>query len=454
MAIDPQTQALLTALSGQLESRDTDIGHQRDYYNGILPKIALADQAIPQYRTIIDQARTPWAQLIIDSSAERMSVTGFRVITPDVTDIADAEADALAWDIWQHSDCDTTSAIAFREMLLHGVAGVLVEDGDTVPTISFEHPSTTLVSYAPGNRGRVAAIKQWKIGDLLYAVVWTADSATTYTLDTSRARAGWTVADTQLATNRFGVVPLWEMRNRPDLLGNYYSDLDGLYPTIDRTIQTSADRLTAQLYSSVKVRYILGVDPELDSEGNPTQRTLKMAVDKLLLIEDPNAKAGQFEASDLRQFIECYRSDVSALASIARLPVHLLSGDLTNLSAEALKSIMEGLAARTAQRQVWAAPSLNGAMRLALRAAGDTRVNDPRTRVEVVWADVLPESLSSMAMAAQAVVGADVLSRTAAMEWALKLSPSQIEKYQAYRQEDAIGEQATNLTTLFSAPAA
>lgn len=449
MPINTTTAGWVDALSSELDARADALALQADYYSGEKPDIVLADQSIPMYRTIVNQARTPWAQLIVDIAAERMRVTGFRVVTPESSD-EDAEADSLAWDIWQGSNCTTSSTLAFREMLLHSSAGVLVEQTDGLPSITFESPATTTVAYGPGNRSRVAAIKRWRSNNLTYVVLWTPEGAVTLTKDAGKPRANWEQAPTQLAANTFGVVPVFEMHNRPDLLGNHFSDLDGLYPAIDRTIQTAADRLTTQLYASVKVRYILGVEPEFDEAGNPTQQTLKLAVDKLVLLENENAKVGSFDASDLRQFIECYRSDISAMAAIARLPVYLLSGDLVNMSAEALKSTSDGLAARVGQRQVWASPALSGAMRLALAAAGDTRMSDPRTRVEVMWADVLPDSISDMATSAAGLVSSNVLSTTAAQEWALKLTPSQIDKFRQYRRQDDLDSQSTNLSNLFA----
>lgn len=251
------------------------------------------------------------------------------------------------------------------------------------------------------------------------------------------------------------LVPMFALRNRPGLLGTYASDLDSLYSTLDRVAQSVADRLTAQLYSSTKVRYLIGVEPDLDEDGQPQESTLRLATDRLLLIENENAKAGVFDASDLRQFIEVARADIAALAAISRLPTYLMSGDLVNVSREALESLSQGMVSRVVQRQVWGTPALADGMRYALRLAGDTRVNDPRTRVEPIWAPVLPPSTKDTADAAATLVGAGILSPTAAQDMVMGLTPSERDKVAQYTRADALTAQGVQaITSLFTAPSA
>jgi hypothetical protein len=440
----------LDALSRALDDRQGDIDKQTDYYTGERPKLTLSDPHIPSYAKIIDQARTPWASLIVDQAAERMAVTGFRVITPDDSD-EDVEADGLAWDIWQANEGDMHSQSAFQAMLLHGVSYVLVEAGEDLPVLSFEHPALAITMPEPGGRRTAAALKRWSLNDHEdVAVLWTLDGATVYARD--RRRSGkWLDVDEQPAAA--GTVPMFAMRNEPDLLGGYRGDLEGMYPSLDRTAQSVADRITAQLYSSTKVRYLIGVEPDLDEDGNPTESTIRLATDRLLLIENPDAKAGVFDASDLRQFIEVARSDIAALAALARLPSYLLSGDLVNVSREALESLSQGLVSRVEQRQVWAAPALSGAMRLALQLAGDVRVENPRTRVEPIWAPVLEPAPAETAAAGAQLVQAGILSPTAVQEMVLGMSPSEREKASQYARQDALTQQGVNqIAALFTAP--
>lgn len=446
---------LADRLSALIDARAEHHQRELDYYSGDLPRVVLADRTLPAYRQIVDQSRTPWAALVVDQAAERLRVTGFRVVTPDAAD-ADVEADALAWDVWQGSQAEMYSEVALTTMLLHGRAYVLVEEaGDGgLPVISFEHPSTTATLSAAGGRTTIAALKRWVDGDNDVAVVWTVGGAETLVRDRRRSQAAWQPAGAELASNRTGMVPVFELRNRPDLLGGASSDLDGLYPTLDRCAQSIADRVTTQLFAAVKVRYLTGVEPDLDEDGRPTEATLRLATDRLLLIESPEARAGVFEASDLRQFIETARSDVAALAALARLPSFLLSGDLVNVSREALESLSQGMVARVEQRQTWATPALSGAMRLALRLAGDDRVSDPRTRVEPIWAPALPPSATDTAQAASTLVQAGILSATAAADLVLGLTPTERDKVRQYRRSDALDSAGVaDIGALFAEPA-
>lgn len=451
LPVDDQSD-VVRVLSEELDSRTKTLDKEDRYYRGELPRLVDADESIPNYNQIIQQAKTPWAQLVVDVAAERMAVEGFRVITPAQND-DDAEADALCWDIWSASDCHLWSQVAFRDMLLHRSAYLLVEsgDGDDLPALSFESPRTTAVLRAPGGRRAAAALKRWSAGGSTVAVLWTPGGATTWTRAAGESR--WRPAEEPLAVNNTGMVPVFEMLNRPGLddASAAMTDLDGLYPALDRATQTTADRLTAQMYSSRKIRYLIGVEPEVDEDGKPTERTMRLAADRLLFIEDPNGKVGSLEETDLRPLIEAERSDVGSLASIARLPVHLLPGDLTNLSAEALSSLMDALAARIRQRHDFAGTSLQRGIRLSLEMMGDERVLDPRTRIEVIWADPQPKSLTDMATAASTLVGGGVLSKSAAQDYALSLTPTQIDKYAQLERADALTSQGVaDIRSLFS----
>ena len=443
---------LIDRLCKVLDDRHDDLERESEYYEGELPRLILPDRTLPSYRAIVSQARSPWAELVIDAAAERMAVTGFRVITPDRGD-TDVEADTLAWDIWQASQGTMWSQAGFQTMLLHGASYLLVEEGPDLPLLSFESPEVAATLTAPGGRGTTAAIKRWHEDDLDVAVVWTPQEAETFVRNRTRHGASWELSGIQMTTNRTGMVPMFVMKNKPDLTGDYASDLDSLYHTIDRATQSLADRITTQFFASTMVRYLIGVSPELDEDGNPTASTLKMATDKLLLIEDPEAKAGALPASDLRQFVDVSRSDISALAAISRLPSFLLSGDLVNVSAEALRSLLQGLESRVAQRQVWAAPALSQGMRLALRLAGDTRVDDPRCRVEPIWAPIIPPDIGATAQAASTLVTAGILSATGAQDSVLGMTPSEREKESQYKRSDALTAQGVaSIESLFAEP--
>lgn len=436
---------LVDRLVAVLDDRAGDLKVQEEYYRGDLPRLVLPDRTLPSYRTIVEQARSPWGELVIDAASERMQVTGFRVITPEAAGDDDVQSDALAWDIWQGSKCDTWAPIGFTTMLKHGVSYLLVEPGPDLPLLSFEHPSVAATLTAPGGRSTAAAIKRWTDGNLDIAVVWTAQGAQTLVRDRTRGSMDWEPAPEQTVANTTGTVPMFPLKNRPDELGGFRSDLDSLYTTIDRATQSLADRITTQFFASTKVRYLLGVEPELNEDGTPTNATLKLATDKLLLVENPDATAGVFDASDLRQFIETARSDIGTLAALAKLPSFLLSGDLVNVSAEALRVLNDGLKARVGQRQKWGSAGLSDGMRLALKLAGDERVLNPRTRVEPIWGDIVEPDIAPTATAAVGLVGAGVLSPTGAQDLVLGFTPSERQKLAEYARADALAAQGAQM---------
>jgi hypothetical protein len=445
---------LIDRLTAVLDARAGDIAKQRAYFEGAAPKLHLPDRSHPLYAAIVAQARSPWAELCITAASEKMEVVGFRVLTAD-GDADTAEADKLAWQIWQANSGDLYSQVAFRTALLHGVSYVIVEPGPDLPILSFESPECVATLSAPGGRRTVAAVKRWSMDDQDVAVVWVDDGATTLVRDRTRGAGTWELSSNQLASNTSGLVPVFPMYNRLDSMGRYDSDLTSLYSTLDRVTQSLVDRLTTQYFASTRVRVLTGVVPDLDEDGKPTNAAIKMSTDRLIVLESPEARAQSFEASDLRQFVEVAKSDLASLAALARLPAPLMgSSDLTNISAESLRSLSQGLVARVTEKIISVTPALSRSMRLALAMAGDERVNDPRCRVEPLWAPVIPPSAAEMAAAAAQLVTSGVMSKTAAQEYALGLEPSQIEKYAMYERSDALSAQGTRaITDLLAAPA-
>lgn len=65
-------------------------------------------------------------------------------------------------------------------------------------------------------------------------------------------------------------------------------------------------------------------------------RAVQAAVDRLWVIDNPEARFGDFAQTEVDGRLRTYESVVRTLAAIAQTPPHVLLGDLINLSADAL----------------------------------------------------------------------------------------------------------------------
>jgi len=121
------------------------------YYRGRPTRLPwLPEQARDEFYRLLELTKSNYMGLVIDATAERLAVEGFRIGD-------DAEADAETWDIWQNSNFDNDSDQAILEALITGQSYALVAPGptpDDLPLLFAEHPSQAIVAYAPGSGRR------------------------------------------------------------------------------------------------------------------------------------------------------------------------------------------------------------------------------------------------------------------------------------------------------------
>ena len=78
-----------------------------------------------------------------------------------------------------------------------------------------------------------------------------------------------------------------------------------------------------------------------DEDGNPIRDPIQMTPKSLVVIKEPGAHAGSFDATDPKGYIEAKADARSDLASLAQIPNHWVTGNIANLAADAL-AVAEG----------------------------------------------------------------------------------------------------------------
>src|SRR5262249_47838288 len=97
-----------------------------------------------------------WCDLVVDASAERLRVDGFRFGD-------DEKGDKDAWELWQRNGLDAESELAHTEAIKLGAAYALVARDDAgEPTTQLEPPTQAVVAMDPANgRRRLAGLRSW-----------------------------------------------------------------------------------------------------------------------------------------------------------------------------------------------------------------------------------------------------------------------------------------------------
>jgi hypothetical protein len=122
----------------------------------------------------------------------------------------------------------------------------------------------------------------------------------------------------------------------------------------------------------------------------------RFAVDRVLWIEDPNAKIAEWKASDLANYTGVLEVAVGHIAAQTRTPQHYLVGKMANLSGDALIAAETGLVKRCQEKQLWFGQALREVFQLIALAQG----NDAKARAirsgTVLWADTESRNIAQL----------------------------------------------------------
>ncbi|PNE29803.1 hypothetical protein AF335_33080 [Streptomyces eurocidicus] len=197
--------------------------------------------------------------------------------------------------------------------------------------------------------------------------------------------------------------------------------------------KVTADALTASEFAAWPQRYVTGLEITEDDQGNPIE-PFKVAVDKLLQAEDPQAKFGQFEAASLSNYCDLVGLLLQHLSSISRTPSYyfLVNGGPPP-SGEAIISSEAGLVAKVRERMLYFGESWEQVIRLCFAIKGDKRAKE--FAMETVWRD--PEYRTE-AQHIDALLKLQQLNVPEEQLWSdAGYTPSQISTFRAMRKEDA-----------------
>jgi hypothetical protein len=377
------------------------------YYCGDHPLPWLPSQAQAEFRRILRMTRSNYMGLVVDATAERLSVEGFRLAGED-------GADEDTWRLWQANNLDADSDKGILEALIHGTAYTLVQpNGTDTPDIWIEHPSQTIVAYEAGSnrRKKAAGLKLWvddwtgRLNATLYLPGWV------YKFDAPQPRGGvlpknleWrervVPGESWPARNTLGEVPLAELPNNPRLLTGGVSEIADVIDGQDRANKTLADRLITQDFGAFPQKWATAY-PETDSDGNAVP-PIDVGRDRIVSTDIAETKFGQWDAAPLDPYLNAKREDVKDIASRTRTPAQYLLGEMSNVNGETLKASESGLVAKVRQRMRSFSEGFEDTMRLARKAANlptdvrmETLWRNPEFRTEAEITDAAVKQLAS-----------------------------------------------------------
>lgn len=436
---DDPSVALIKRLSLELVARANRFAVFEAYYNGEHGmRFASADHKAA-FAQVFGKYAENFCGLVVDAVEERLDVEGFRFppdpTTPppesiEGTDPADPDAaDPDAWRIWQDNQLDARSQIAHTEALIKSVVYVLVSpfEAERVagrsPKITVEDPYEAYVELAPGSDQRLVGIKRWHdtIASRTYATLYFPDRIEKWQTGLrpwGNQYGRGAIAEPEKWEQRqvpgeawplphaLGVVPLVPLVNRPRLRGEGRSEIADIMPIQDAINKLAMDELVTSDTASFRQKWATGLEIPNDPDTGKPVEGFRMAVDRFISTAAPDAKFGEFEASELKGYIESIAQKIQSIASISRTPYHyFLQHGGQPPSGESLKSSETGLVRKARRKQRHFGEGWEEVIRLAFKALGDARGDvldseaqwaDPESQTEAQHIDALTKKRSGL----------------------------------------------------------
>jgi hypothetical protein len=362
------------------------------WYRWKQDEIKLPRRATPELRALAEMSKVPWLSLVVTSVSQCMYVDGYR--SPLDVHRLDDEV-SPPWKTWNANAFDQRQIAVHRAALAYGYSFVRIQPGE-------DHEGKRSVIRGVSPRKCYALYQDPAEDDWPMYVIQVAKAAkggyliSLYDeedvhyigMDDSTSKPQWISSETHGA----GVTPFVRYANMLDLEGRTPGEVEPFIPAAARVNKTAFDRLVTQHFSSWKIRTVSGMaQPDTEEEAN--RKKLQLRQEDLLVAEDPDTKFGTLDETPLPGFIDAWRADVEALAAVTQTPTHSLTGQLINLSAEALAAARAGLTQKVAERQKTFGRSHVQMLRLAAQLEGrQDEAQDVLARV--TWQDMEVRSIA------------------------------------------------------------
>lgn len=357
--------------------------------------IALPRTATSELKRLVELSKTPWLGLVVSSLSQCLYVDGYRTPLDELR--ADSETDPSGpWKTWHANDMDRRQIAIHRAALAYGYCFVSVLPGEDAqgkraamrgvsPRKAYavwEDPAEDLWPVYVMRADSRGQGKGWTVR------LYDAETEMTFTLDSSTSKPEFV----KMKNHDAQVTPFVRFANMLDLDGRADGEVEPFIPLAARINKTAYDRLLTQHFSSWKIRTVSGM-AQPDSEEEANRKKLQLRQDDMLIADDPDTKFGVLDETPLEGFIDAWRADIEALAAVTQTPTHALTGQLINLSAEALAASRAGMTQKVHERQKSFGASHAQALRLAAYLEGDDAyAHDPLSRV--TWQDMEIRSFS------------------------------------------------------------
>lgn len=415
----------LQALEEALNLRQADIKKYTNYYEGNHKLQYASDQFREWFEGQFKGFADNWCAPVVDATVERL---GFAGIRPRDANGVDPDLQRA----WEENGAETDSRLGWTSSAITGRSFALVWGSEDGPTLSFEHPANCIVMYEPGSRRkREAAAKFWQDERYVYGNLYTADGIYKFVRPNVQANhdhdyaarerlakqlwvpngvSGWEPREVKHrgidengdeakepwpVPNPMGMVPMVEFQNRPQLNGEPLNEISGVCAMQDAINALWSYLFTAADFAALPQRVILGAQlpklPVLDKDGKKIgEKPIDLPeanVRRILNLEGPDAKIGQWDSANLETFTGVIEKAVGHIANQTRTPIYYFASSIENISGDTLQALDAGLCSKVSDRQLYANDPLKDVFELISLALGDEQLAKAVRGGTIMWHD-------------------------------------------------------------------
>lgn len=292
----------------------------RNWARGQHPKPFKPREANKELDALLEKAPVPLIMLIIRILAQSMEVQGYE---PGVTGMKDR-----LWEIWQGNMLGTRQKRLYKAALWGGQAFALGLPGAPVPKVRIFSARNMITAYQDPEADewpQYAGFVEIASRDKFHFTVVDDEKLHRLQINPDGTKAEY-IED---QVHGVGILPVVRYAGDIDDEGAVMGEVEPLVPIQANIDQTNFDRLLTQSFASWVIRYITGMaKPSSTEEAERVKMVLER--DRLLLIENPEAKVGTLEGTALNGYIEARRDSKQDLAATAQVSQKTVLGAQSN----------------------------------------------------------------------------------------------------------------------------
>jgi len=380
MIVDPKLAGRMNdELERDLEPQKGRLGKVKRYLEGDHDLPYMPKGASGEFLHLAQRSVTNWTPLLSDTYGKGLFVDGYRP--------AKAADNSTGWSYWQANGLDARQSVAHRGAFEYGASYTLILPGTVqsrrVPLMRPLSPLRSMAWYRDEDdeHPELALRRVGKTADGTQLLEMF-DKTNVYTFARPKDYGtNWILSSTD--EHGLGVTPFVRFRDRLD--GDSVGIIRPLIGLQDRINEIVFSTLIAIQYASFRQRWATGLaipvkevqDPEHPDDPNATieipVEPFEAAVNRLWVAEDEQARFGDFAQTELSGHAAAYKEGVGTFASLAQISPNIFTGDLVNISAEALAQMERSTQLKLGQYETLFGEAWESAFRLAAHAARDTK---------------------------------------------------------------------------------